>query len=105
MILSIENPPEWTSDNAAELSGFLKSDTGVKLIELLAFLSPSLLDGADVNKTLVTSGQVKGYAEAVSQIFSLQTVRPVEARGIPDQYPDLDNDSLHDDMPQTPSEP
>jgi len=94
MILPVNEAPEWDSDNASELSGFLKTSTGEKMIQLLAFFAPTLLDGADVNKTLVTNGELKGYTNAVGQIISLQHSRPVEAQGVSDNYPDLDRDEF-----------
>lgn len=105
MIISPNEAPEWNSDSASELSGFLGSSTGQKLIQLLAFFAPTLLDGADVNKTLVTSGEVKGYTNAVGQIISLQTSRPVESQGVPDTYPDIDNDTLWADSEKTSAPP
>jgi len=85
--------PEWTSDDALTLKGFLESSTGQKLAQTLAFLAPTLLDGEHKNKTLVASGVVKGYNEAVEQLFSLQTTRPKEMEPKPDNYPSIDDDS------------
>lgn len=86
-------PPEWNSDDALTLKGFLESSTGLKLTQTLAFLAPNLLDGEHKNKTLVASGVVKGYTEAVETIFSLQTSRPKEMEPKSDNYPSLDDDS------------
>lgn len=94
MILHVNDAPEWTSDNASELNGFLKTPTGEKLLQILSFFAPALLDGSDVNKTLVTSGELKGYTNAVAQLISLTNSRPPETQGVPDNYPDLDRDEL-----------
>ena len=98
MIFPVERAPEWSSDDAAQLNGFLASSTGDKLIELLCYLAPVLLDGGDVNKTLVACGEVKGYTEAVSTLCSLRNSRPVEATGEFDTYPNLDDDSKWKDV-------
>lgn len=93
LIPTNHEPPEWTSDDALTLKSFLETSSGVKLAQILAFLAPSLLDGEHKNKTLVASGAVKGYTEAVENLFSLQTSRPKEAEPKPDNYPSLDDES------------
>jgi hypothetical protein len=85
--------PEWNSDDALTLKGFLESSTGIKLAQTLAFLAPTLLDGEHKNKTLVASGVVKGYTEAVETLFSLQNSRPKEMEPKTDNYPSIDDDS------------
>lgn len=91
-------PPEWTSDDALTLKGFLESSTGIKLAITLAHLAPSLLDGGDVNKTLVANGEVKGYTEAVENLFALQNSRPKEMEPKSENYPSLDDDSKWKDQ-------
>jgi hypothetical protein len=100
-----QEPPEWTSDDALSLKGFLESSTGNKLAKTLAFLAPNLLDGEHKNKTLVASGVVKGYAEAVENIFSLTTSRPKELEPKSENYPSLDDDSKWTELsePKNPS--
>lgn len=93
--------PEWTSDDALTLKSFLESSTGVKLAQTLAFLAPTLLDGEHKNKTLVANGVVKGYTEAVENIFMLQTNRPKEAEPKSDNYPSLDDESKWTDSTET----
>ena len=92
-----ENPPLWEAENAAVLRAFLESGTGQKVMGLLAFSAPVLLDGSHVNKTLVRSGEVNGYAFAVSVLVALQTSRPAENPAPSEEYPDLDNDRLWTD--------
>ena len=91
--------PEWGSDDALSLKSFLESSTGIKLAQTLAFFSPALLDGEHKNKTLVASGVVKGYHEAVEQLFSLQTTRPKEMEPKSDNYPSIDDESKWTDPP------
>lgn len=85
--------PEWISENASELKSFIASDTGQKLLELLSYNAPNLLDGGDVNKTLVASGKLDGFMSAVDFILGLRTHRPPEATPKADAYPSLDDDS------------
>lgn len=86
-------PPEWTSDDALTLKAFLESSTGHKLAQTLAFIAPTLLDGEHKNKTLVASGVVKGYTEAIENLFSLQNSRPKETEPQSENYPSLDDDT------------
>lgn len=88
----VSNLPEWTSDDASSLKSFLESPTGQRAVQTLAYLAPALLDGADVNRTLVASGEVKGYSEAIQNLFALQSTRPVEP-SVAQQYPSLDDES------------
>lgn len=98
LIPTNHEPPEWTSDDALTLKGFLETSSGVKLAQILAFLAPTLLDGEHKNKTLVASGVVKGYTEALENLFSLQTSRPKEAEPKTDNYPSIDDDSKWADI-------
>lgn len=85
--------PEWDSADAVALKEFLASDVAAKAFAVVSDLCPSLLDGADVNKTLVRSGEVKGYAAALSNLFDLVTKKP-ETSPVSEAYPDLDNEAL-----------
>lgn len=93
--------PEWTSDDALTLKSFLESSTGIKLAQTLAFQAPSLLDGEHKNKTLVASGAVKGYTDAVENLFALQTSRPKEAEPKSDNYPSIDDESKWTESTET----
>jgi len=84
---------EWDSTDAANLKAFLSTETAEKAFAIVADMAPSLLDGGDVNKTLVRSGEVKGYAAAISNLFELVTKKP-ESQPVSETYPDLDNDAL-----------
>jgi hypothetical protein len=95
--------PEWTSDDALSLKSFLESSTGVKLAQTLSFLAPTLLDGEHKNKTLVASGTVKGYTDAIENLFALQTSRPKEAEPKSDNYPSLDDDSKWTEQNEPPT--
>lgn len=91
---------QWTSDDAIALRAFLESQTGSRFLQQLAEAAPVLLDGADqVEKTLVRSGQVKGFSEAVTTIINLTVEAP---KYVPEKsaYPDLDRDELWSEPPK-----
>ena len=85
----------WESDDAKRLADFLESSTGQRALEIVAGMAPPLLDGSDVNKTLVASGAVKGYGEALRNLFSLLVVQPPQPK-IRDAYPSLDDEAQWD---------
>lgn len=98
MIISkIESPGEWTSREAKILRDFLDSDVGKLALEWAAFKSPDLLDGAHQIKTLVRSGEVKGYQDALMNLVSLTTQEP-EGIKRPSAYPSLDDDAAWSDL-------
>ena len=102
MIFSAIEPTAWDSQNAHELRDFLESKTGILALQWTAYRGPELLDGADVNKTLVASGEVKGYSSAIENLFSLTKIQPEEVKP-PETYPNLDDDSKWGDLqPTTP---
>lgn len=104
MIIPVNDvAPEWASDDAAVLNTFIASSTGQKLLQLLAFQAPVLLDGGHMNKTLVASGEVKGYSAALANLLSLRNSRPPEASGDSDSYPPLDDDSKWTDTTTQPT--
>lgn len=97
-------PKEWTSEHAQLLKLALESDAVKLALDWVAFHAPKLLDGSDVNKTLVASGEVKGYSNALAELFSLTVEQPAEVAP-PENYPDLDNDSLWPEKNPTPNQP
>lgn len=97
MPLPTATPPEWTADNAKNLRDFLETDTGRCTLEWLAFLAPVLLDGTDVNRTLVANGEVKGYTAAVSTLVGLTREQPNQPNQKEHEpYPSLDDDAKWD---------
>ena len=97
MLITPTNPPEWDSVDAVNLKQFLDSQTGQRWLGHLLFQAPHLLDGSDVNKTLVASGAVKGYTMAVENAISM-TVQKPETPKPKDNYPSLDDDSAWKDL-------
>lgn len=95
MLISLSNgqTPKWDSADAAELRAVLQSELFQKALILISQLdAPSLLDGSDVNQTLVASGRVQGFSEAISALFRLTVEAPAEIK-TPEAYPSLDDDS------------
>jgi hypothetical protein len=93
MIISSDTPPRrWTSVEAKTLRDFLKSDAGQLALEWVAYKSPELLDGENKNKTLVASGEVKGYHGALAALWNLTVEQPSEAK-TPEAYPSIDDES------------
>lgn len=101
MILPTNEAPEWNSDNASELRSFLSGETGQKVLGILAYFAPKPKDGADVNMTLVSAGEVRGYTDAVETILNLRTQRPPETEPKSENYPSLDDEGAWPDLPLT----
>ena len=87
-----KSTPDWTVDDALVLRTFLESATGMRTLAWLDHWAPALLDGSHVNKTLVASGEVKGYTAAIKHIISLTRDNPIE-KPRETEYPDPDDDS------------
>lgn len=88
--------PVWDSTDASLLKAFLNSDVAKKAFAIVMELCPPLLDGGDVNKTLVRSGEVKGFSLALNSLFELVIKQP-EPVSTPIAYPDIDDDSQWED--------
>lgn len=87
----------WTSTDAKAWREFLQNPTGQRLLAGIALEEPELLDGADVNKTLVRSGEVRHQKRLVSFFLQL-TGGAIESAPAaePPAYPDLEDDSHWD---------
>ena len=90
---------DWTSSDAVRLREFLESSTGQRAIAHVTDDAPVLLDGSDVNKTLVASGEVKGFNKALRSLFLLTIEKPPAPAERKDPYPDIDDDKHWDDNP------
>lgn len=94
MIFFKAEPPEFTSDHRKQLQDFLESDAGQVALAWIVHNAPQLLDGGDVNKTLVASGEVKGYHKALSELISLTYEKPGKSSDTASEaFPDLEDDS------------
>jgi hypothetical protein len=90
----LETP--WESADATALRLFLESRSGQRALTHLAEQIPPLLDGSDVNKTLVASGTVKGWNGAIHALLSLTIEQPAAVKA-PEAYPSLDDESAWED--------
>jgi hypothetical protein len=96
IILPTTKPITWDSTDAGILQSFLESPVGQKVLCILHDTIPPLLDGSDVNKTLVQSGRVSGAQLIFDSLVSLIVEVPVELQPPAKQeesYPDLENEA------------
>lgn len=89
LVRAVLNEPDWDSINAKNLSDFLNSPTGERLVAKLLFERPSYGDRLD---RLVESGKIEGYQDAIENIFSYcELVKPPQQEV--ENYPDPEDDS------------
>jgi len=103
LVSSTIAPAQWDSNNAANLATFLETPTGKLTLAWVQYWAPALTDGEHLNKTLVRSGEVKGYSAALENLITLTVEQPAEATQV-DNYPSLDDHSKWDDASETPTE-
>lgn len=86
----------WTSEDVDIFRGFFTTRTGQKFLPVLAERVPTLLDGGDINRTLVRNGEVRGYQAALKEIYFLAFPPPLPE---PEQseYPSLLDDKAWQD--------
>jgi len=95
---------EWNSEDAKLLRDLLENSTFGKAIAFVLDQAPKLLDGSDVNKTLVASGKVDGYNEALQNLFRLTHEQPPTTPES-EAYPSLDDESKWDKTTNEPRTP
>jgi hypothetical protein len=93
----IEGQLPWSSEDEAKWNNFLLSETGRRLIPKIAESAPVLLDGADVNKTLVRNGELRGFQESLRAMFALSHSVPLASADTRTEYPALDDDKAWGD--------
>lgn len=91
---------EFTTDDIANWRSFLDTQTGQRLLPKLAEAAPILLDGENINQTLVRNGELRGFQLALKTLLELTEIpslppAPIEA------YPALENDSAWNDNKKT----
>lgn len=89
----------WGEEDVALLRQFFESQTGRSFVAALSDAVPVLLDGGDVNKTLVRSGEVKGWGEALRHAMTLAYPPQPQPAANPERrsaYPPLDLDEAWD---------
>src|SRR5689334_9721704 len=82
----------WNSEDQAILRQFLETRTGQKLLPAIAQSAPTLLDGKDVNQTLVRNGELRGFQFALQATRLLAYPPPSAPKETP-AYPPLEDDS------------
>ena len=100
IIFPTNKPLAWDSSDAKILQDFLQTPVGNKVLHFLYGRIPTLSDGADVNKTLVRSGEAKGALDIFEALISLTVDRPAELQSqqtISEAYPSLENDAAWED--------
>lgn len=88
----------WSSDDEFRWNAFLQTETGKRLIPKLAERLPTLLDGGDVNRVLIRSGETRGFQQAVAVLLEL-THSPPPPPKTEISYPPLDSDEHWPDQP------
>lgn len=95
MLPQINDPfkgPEWGSDDASIWREFLKTSTGKKLVHRLRNDRPDVsVESAE--KASLTGAVVRGYEEAVSNLFEY-TISVAEETDRSERYPGLDRNEL-----------
>jgi hypothetical protein len=102
MIVIAPKQVEWASEDASKLREFLNSQTGHRVMQVLAMGAPELLDGDHKNKTLVSAGRLTGYQMAIETMFRLTYENPNEnapvAAPAGENYQSLDDDAAWKDI-------
>lgn len=88
------NDYNWTSVDAAELTNFLKTQTGVKLLRALAIEEPPLLRKGDTNEILIRSGEVSHHKHLLSFLLTLtgEIIQHQDEDTKQNPYPSLTDD-------------
>lgn len=84
-------PLDWSTIDSDNLSKFLDTDTGRRLVPKLAAAAPPLFDGGDTNKILIRSGELRGCRIVLQEILDLaHPPPPLPQRE--DAHPPLEDD-------------
>ncbi len=83
---------EWNSDDAKALKDIIGSDVFQKALLFVSAERPAILDGSDVNKSLVASGANKGFELFLESLYKLTYEQP-KPDVVHESYPDLDDES------------
>jgi hypothetical protein len=72
----IAGPLDWTSNDEQNLSRFLDTNTGKRLIPRLAEMAPILLGKGETNEVLIRMGEFKGRQETLRDLLILSHAQP-----------------------------
>lgn len=95
--ITTDNLP-WSSNDEFNWNSFLQTETGKRLIPKLAEQLPALLDGGDVNRILIRTGETRGFQKAVAVLLEL-THSPPQPAQTESSYPDLDDNEKWPEQP------
>lgn len=101
MLLSPVREPVWTSADQELLAGFLFSQSGRKLCDLLAWRLPRYT--GDAAKRIVESGVREGYEDCVIELVELAEPPANSRLNLPapvENFPPLDDDAAWKDFEQ-----
>src|ERR1035441_3144475 len=88
---------EWATTDAENLSAFLETPTGKRLIPSLLKEAPALLEGGETNDILIRSGQVLAFQKMVETLIFLAHPPRQIHQTEPTNYPAPENDAAWDD--------
>lgn len=95
MEITTDNLP-WSSDDEFRWNAFLQTETGKRLIPKLAERLPVLLDGGDVNRILIRTGETRGFQYSISVLLELAHAQPLPPKS-EHSHPDLEDDTKWSD--------
>lgn len=90
------DPLNWDSDDIAAWNAFLGTKTGRRLIPKLVEAVPQLLEHGHLNKILIRSGEVRGWADAARTLLTMAR-EPERIITETPAYPPLDADEHWND--------
>lgn len=85
------DPLSWTTIDSDNFAKFLDTETGRRLIPKLADAAPPLLDGGDVNRILIRTGELRGFQLSLKEILFLAHPPPPPPQR-EDNHPPLEDD-------------
>jgi hypothetical protein len=95
--------PGWTSEDASNLRGFLRTVTGSKFLGMLAQLRPGL-GATNVEAAALEGKVVSGWEQCVELVLRAGLLKPTQEVIEPVNYPDLDGDEGWEAGLQKPAE-
>lgn len=93
----LANAQDWLTLDAENLSKFLETDTGKRLIPKLVEHCPTLLDKGETNAILIRSGQVLAWNGMIEALLLLAHPAPPPPPANQTEYPALTDDAAWND--------
>jgi hypothetical protein len=89
---NLNSPPAWDGADAADFRTYLGTPSGTRLFAKVQEVIPALLAKGEINEILIRTGEVRGCAALLNQLFSM-AYPPVEPEKKPSEYPALEDDA------------